>query len=60
MSVAKDPEGRGHVGDEYVTYNNARKEGLGLTFLLSLPTQRKRKRRTGKQREGKSVRQRGC
>jgi hypothetical protein len=42
----------------------ARKEGLGLTFLLSLPVQRKRKRHTEKQREEQSVRlstrQRGC
>ena len=34
----------------------AKKEGLGLTFLLSLLFQRKRKRRTEKQREEQSVR----
>jgi hypothetical protein len=42
----------------------ARKEGLGLTFLLSFPIQRKRKRHTEKQREGQSMRlserQKGC
>ena len=63
MSATEDPEGREHVGDGYVT-TGSRKEGLGLTFLLSLPAQRKRKRRIGKQREGQSVRlsmrQRGC
>jgi hypothetical protein len=26
MSAAEDPEGREHVGDEYVTYNNMRRE----------------------------------
>jgi hypothetical protein len=31
-------------------------EGTGLTFLLSLPVQRKRKRHTEKQREEQSVR----
>jgi hypothetical protein len=34
----------------------ARKKGLGMTFLLSRLAQRKRKRHTKKQREGKSVR----
>jgi hypothetical protein len=35
---------------------SARKEGLGLTFPLSLPVQRKRKKHTKKQREEQSVR----
>jgi hypothetical protein len=51
MSTVEEPDGREHVGDGYVTYTVARKEGLGLTFLLSLPVQRKRKRHTEKQRE---------
>jgi hypothetical protein len=64
MSAAEDPGGRGHVGDEYVTYNR-RKEGSPISdFPLFLLAQRKRKRHKGKQREGQSerlsVRQRGC
>jgi hypothetical protein len=43
---------------------DARRDDLDLIFPLSLPTQRKRKRHTGKQREGQSVRlsmrKRGC
>jgi hypothetical protein len=43
---------------------DARREDLDLIFPLFLPAQRKRKRHTGKQREGQSVRlsvrQRGC
>jgi hypothetical protein len=37
----------------------ARKEDLGLTFLLSLPVQRKRKWHTEKQREEQSAKHRG-
>jgi hypothetical protein len=65
MSAVEDPDGREHVGDEYVTYNRHKeRRPIGLTFLLSLPVQRKRKRHTKKQREEKSVRlrtkHRGC
>jgi hypothetical protein len=37
-----------------------RKEGIGLIFPLFLLAQRKKKRHTDKQREGKSVKLRGC
>ena len=64
MSAVEDPEGHEHVGEEYVTYNRHRKEGIGLIFPLFFLAQRKRKRHTEKQREGQSVRlsarQRGC
>ena len=32
MSVAEDPEGREHVGDEYVTYNRRRERRSRLDF----------------------------
>jgi hypothetical protein len=63
MSAAEDPEGREHVGDEYVTYNRHQERRHRPDFPLFLLAQRKRKRHTEKQREGQSVtlsaRQRG-
>jgi hypothetical protein len=56
MSAVEDPEGHEHVGDEYVTYNRHRERRHRPDFPPFLLAQRKRKRQTKKQREGKSVR----
>ena len=64
MSAAEDPEGREHVGDEYVTYNRHKERRHRPDFPPFPPSSEERKRHTEKQREGQSVRlsarQRGC
>jgi hypothetical protein len=57
MSSVKNPEGREHVGDEYVTYKRHRERRADYPPFL--PVQRKRKRHIRKQREGQIMRQRG-
>jgi hypothetical protein len=56
MSGAEEPDGREHEGDEYVTYSRRKEEGTDLTFRLSLPVQRKRKRHLEKQNDEQSAR----
>jgi ATP adenylyltransferase/5',5'''-P-1,P-4-tetraphosphate phosphorylase II len=56
MNTTKEPDGREHVGDEMLLTTSEGEEGTGITFLPSLPVQRKRKRRTKKQREEQSAR----
>jgi hypothetical protein len=59
MSATKDPEGREHVGDEYVTYNRHQERMHRPNFPLFLLAQRKRKRLTAERRESRALK-RGC
>jgi hypothetical protein len=64
MSAAEDPDGREHVGDEYVTYNRRKERRPRPDFPPFPPSSEEEEEVHRKQREGQSVRlsarQRGC
>jgi hypothetical protein len=64
MSAAGDPEGREHVGDEYVTYNRHQERRHRPDFPPFPPSSEEEEEAHKKQREGQSmrlsVRLRGC
>jgi hypothetical protein len=55
MSAAKDPEGREHVGDEYVTHNRHQERKHRLDFP-PFPPSLEEEEEAHREAEGKSVR----